>query len=37
MPLLGVKGATITPAVSQSKADGKDSVSAVRVRMNFAF
>lgn len=37
MSLLGVKGATITPAVSQSKADGLDSVSAVRVRMNYAF
>ncbi len=37
MSLLGVKGATITPAVSYSKADGLDSVSAVRVRMNYAF
>lgn len=37
MPLLGIKGATITPAVSQSKADGLDSVNAVRVRMNYAF
>jgi hypothetical protein len=37
MPLLGIKGATITPAVSHSKADGLDNVSAVRVRMNYAF
>lgn len=37
MSLLGVKGATITPAVSHSKADGLDSVTAVRVRMNYAF
>lgn len=36
-PLLGVKGASITPAISHSKADGFDNVNAVRVRMNYAF
>jgi uncharacterized protein YfiM (DUF2279 family) len=36
-PLLGVKGASITPAISHSKADGFDDVTAVRVRMNYAF
>ena len=37
MPLLGVKGATITPAFSHSKADGVDDLTAVRVRLNYAF
>lgn len=37
LPLLGVKGASITPAISHSKADGFDDVTAVRVRMNYAF
>ena len=36
-PLLGIKGASITPAISHSKADGFDDVTAVRVRMNYAF
>ncbi|MFM2074209.1 MAG: hypothetical protein RJB34_514 [Pseudomonadota bacterium] len=36
-PLLGIKGANITPAISHSKADGVKNVNAVRVRMNYAF
>jgi hypothetical protein len=37
LPLMGIKGATITPAISHSEADGFDDVTAVRVRMNYAF
>jgi uncharacterized protein (DUF2141 family) len=37
MPLLGVKGATITPAFSHSKADNVDDLTAIRVRLNYAF
>jgi len=35
-PLMGVKGATVTPAFSYSEADGKD-MAALRVRFNYAF
>jgi len=35
-PLLGVKGATITPALSVSKGETKD-LTALRVRFNYAF
>lgn len=37
MPLMGVKGASITPAISHSKGTGVDSVTAVRVRFNYSF
>lgn len=37
MPLLGVKGAFITPALSYSKGTGVDDLVAVRVRLNYAF
>lgn len=39
MPLLGVKGATLTPAISNSTTDvaGVASVTAVRARINYAF
>lgn len=36
-PLLGVKGATITPALSTSKATGVDNLNAFKVRLNYAF
>ena len=36
-PLLNVKGATITPAVSTSKATGVDNLNSVKVRFNYAF
>jgi hypothetical protein len=39
MPLLGVKGATLTPAISNSTSDlaGVSSVTALRARINYAF
>ncbi|MGQ5523300.1 carbohydrate porin [Chitinimonas sp. PSY-7] len=40
MPLMGVKGATITPALAYSQGAGSnkaDDVTAVRVRINYAF
>ncbi|CAM8661047.1 Glycoporin RafY [Comamonadaceae bacterium] len=39
MPLLGVKGATLTPALSNSTTDqaGVSSVTALRARINYAF
>ena len=36
-PLFGVKGATITPAISHSTHTGQDGLTAVRVRLNYAF
>lgn len=36
-PLMDVKGATITPAISSSKATGDGSLNAVKVRFNYAF
>lgn len=36
-PLLGVKGATITPALSTSKATGVENLNAFKVRLNYAF
>lgn len=36
-PLLGVKGASITPAVSTSKATGVDNLTSFKVRLNYAF
>jgi len=36
-PLMGVKGATITPALSTSKATGVDNLNAFKVRLNYAF
>ena len=36
-PLFGIKGATVTPAISRSTGTGKDGVTAVRVRLNYAF
>lgn len=36
-PLLDVKGATITPAVSTATATGQEKVNAVKVRFNYAF
>lgn len=36
-PLLGVKGASITPALSTSKATGVENLSAFKVRLNYAF
>jgi hypothetical protein len=36
-PLFGVKGASITPAFSSSKATGADNLNAIRVRLNYAF
>lgn len=36
-PLLGVKGASITPAISTGKATGVANVSAFKVRLNYAF
>jgi hypothetical protein len=39
MPLLGVKGATLTPALSNSTTDqaGVSAVTALRARINYAF
>ena len=37
MSLLGVKGASLTPAISHSSADGVDDLTAIRLRMNYAF
>ncbi len=37
LPLLDVKGATITPAISTSKATGFANLNAVKVRFNYAF
>lgn len=37
MPLLGVKGAYITPALNYSRGTGVDKLLAVRVRLNYAF
>lgn len=36
-PLLGVKNATITPALSTSKATGVDNLNAFKLRLNYAF
>lgn len=36
-PLIGVKGASITPALSTSKATGVDNLTAFKVRLNYAF
>ncbi|MEY4979853.1 MAG: hypothetical protein RLZZ352_2123 [Pseudomonadota bacterium] len=36
-PLLGVKGATITPAIGQTKVTGQASDTGARVRVNYAF
>lgn len=36
-PLFGIKGATVTPAISRSTGTGVDGVTAVRVRLNYAF
>lgn len=36
-PLFGVKGATITPAISHSTHTGQDGLTAVRVRLNYVF
>ena len=36
-PLMGVKGASITPALSTSKATGVDNLTAFKVRLNYAF
>lgn len=36
-PLFGIKGATITPAISRSTGTGVDGVTALRVRLNYAF
>ncbi len=36
VPLMGIKGATVTPAMSYSKSDGQN-LAAVRVRFNYAF
>jgi Porin-like glycoporin RafY len=37
LPLFNVKNATITPAISHSTGTGVDSLTAVRVRINYAF
>lgn len=37
LPLLGVKGAFVTPALSYSKGDKVDDLLALRVRLNYAF
>jgi hypothetical protein len=40
MPLMGIKGASITPALSTSKASnsaGPDKANSLRVRLNYAF
>lgn len=36
-PLLGIKGATVTPAISSSTGTNVDSLNALRVRLNYAF
>jgi Flp pilus assembly protein TadG len=36
-PLMGLKGATITPAISSSTGTGVQALQAVRVRLNYAF
>jgi len=36
-PLLGVKGASITPAISMSSGDNLEDKTALRVRLNYAF
>jgi hypothetical protein len=36
-PLLGIKGASLTPALSHSSSTGVTAVNAFRVRMNYAF
>lgn len=36
-PLMGIKGATITPAISHSTGTGVDNLTAVRLRFNYAF
>jgi hypothetical protein len=36
-PLMGIKGASITPAISTSKATGVDNLTAFKVRLNYAF
>lgn len=36
-PLMGVKGAAITPAISTSKATGVDNLTVFKVRFNYAF
>jgi hypothetical protein len=36
-PLMGVKGATITPAISRSTGTGVDGLTAFKVRFNYAF
>lgn len=36
-PLMGIKGASITPAISRSTGTGVDSVTAFKVRFNYAF
>jgi hypothetical protein len=37
MPLMGVKGASFTPAISHSKGTGVSSLTAVKVRFNYSF
>jgi len=37
MPLMGLTGASITPAFSHSKGTGVDSVTAIKVRFNYSF
>jgi len=37
LPLMGVKGATITPAISTSKSAGVDDLNAFKVRFNYTF
>ena len=36
-PLMGIKGASITPAISTSKSTGVDNLTAFKVRLNYAF
>jgi hypothetical protein len=37
LPLMGVKGATITPAISHSTGTGVSGLTAIRLRVNYAF
>lgn len=37
VPLMGVKGATLTPAISHSTGTGVSGLTAVRLRVNYAF
>jgi hypothetical protein len=37
LPLMGIKGATVTPAISSSTGTGVQALQAVRVRLNYAF